>query len=314
MTITIKPAFIAFMGGLIGGAVIIVLLFSALSGSRRESNEEAATVEAPRPVEPLGNSESNDFVSDNEEARSPEAAVVVATLRSCQEIQASTYLDDGERAFYIANCLMSAVALPTIRPTASPTSVPNQRNLLPGTFEFIGAWPPQAMPIPYCVNTESIPFGAGNRPIIEGPRFVSLVQQAFATWEALPDSSVRLAYRGTCGNDPQVRDGVNVVGWGWLFSTAIGLAAPSSSHGAFIRGGSQIFEMDVVIDSRYAQSFDNPTLYVANELPHILLHETGHFLGLGHSSDPCSTMYPVGIKSGLCWIDIAALAQLYPLN
>jgi predicted Zn-dependent protease len=48
-------------------------------------------------------------------------------------------------------------------------------------------------------------------------------------------------------------------------------------------------------------------------LPHILLHEAGHFIGLDHSDVPCSVMQPSGIQPGLCQHDIEAASALYPI-
>jgi hypothetical protein len=146
--------------------------------------------------------------------------------------------------------------------------------------------------------------------------FVSLVREAFAIWEAVPTSYISFAYQGTCDTDPfDSRDGVNTVGWGWLFGAAIGLADPSATHGNFQRQSlGQLYEMDLVMDTRYGQSFDNPAEYIGRDLPHILLHEVGHFIGLDHSENECSVMYPVGIGEGLCSVDVAGVSALYPVE
>jgi hypothetical protein len=47
-------------------------------------------------------------------------------------------------------------------------------------------------------------------------------------------------------------------------------------------------------------------------LPHILLHEAGHFIGLDHSDVPCSVMQPSGIQPGLCQHDIEAGERALP--
>jgi hypothetical protein len=185
-----------------------------------------------------------------------------------------------------------------------------------GAFTFIGAiWADETIPVPYCINPDNGPIASDGSPLVSAERFVSIVRQAFQTWEEVRESYISFSYRGLCRNDPfSNRDGINTVGWGWLFGTAAGLAEPSGSNGHLLRQNAlaQLFEMDLIIDVRYAQSFDDPRDYLNRQLPHIVLHEAGHFLGLGHSMDPCSVMLPSGIGSGLCWADIAGAAALYP--
>ena len=72
-------------------------------------------------------------------------------------------------------------------------------------------------------------------------------------------------------------------------------------------------EADVVIDTRYAQSFDNVKEYLDGVLPGLLIHELGHFIGLEHNNNPCSIMFPTenGV-TGLCEVDRDAIRALYP--
>ena len=183
-------------------------------------------------------------------------------------------------------------------------------------YEFIGGvWPAEWMPIPYCVNADNIPIGAGDVPVLSPEGFAARVRAAFQTWEDLPDSSITFAYQGFCSNSPwEYSDYVNTIGWDWLWGGVAGLAHTGpQGDGARIRGDfGQIYEVDVVIDTRLAQSFDDVGYYVDVVLPHILVHEIGHFIGLGHSREACSVMAPSGLKPGLCDDDIQAMRVLYP--
>ncbi len=255
------------------------------------------------------------------------AAPELATPRSCEQIRESgSYQDEAERLRFLGEC--SPAASPTIprpapvlaTPTARPpvTSTPSTTALadITGRIELIGAvWPDESLPVRYCVNASEIPVRSNGSKLMTAESFAGLVRTAFGTWESIPESRIAFAYQGLCTTDPlNNRDGVNTVGWGWLYGNAIGLADPSGTNGRFLRQNStgQLFEVDLVIDIRFAQSFDDPTDYIQRQLPHIILHEAGHFLGLGHASEPCSVMRPSGIGSGLCWVDVAAAAQLYP--
>jgi hypothetical protein len=147
--------------------------------------------------------------------------------------------------------------------------------------------------------------------------FAAAVRRAFQIWQDVPGSYIAFSYGGLCTNDPfDFRDQVNTVGWGWLFDTAIGITGPSTTHGRFQRQGSagEYYEADVIVDVRYALSFDDESHYITRVLPVILLHEFGHVVGLDHSSDPCSIMQ-VTITDRLpvlCAVDENGARVLYP--
>jgi Matrixin len=206
---------------------------------------------------------------------------------------------------------------PTPDTAAAPVSTP--AHPLPGDgYAFIGAvWADDFMPIPYCVNGADPPVDSTGAPLMSAAQFAQTVQHAFQTWQDVPGSYVSFSYQGICSNDPfDTRDQVNTVGWGWLFSSAIGVAAPSATHGQFLRQSSfgQIYELDIVVDVRYAQSFDDEAEYINRALPYVLLHEIGHFIGLDHSEDPCSIMQPVIVDAPpvLCEVDRDGARALYP--
>jgi hypothetical protein len=188
-------------------------------------------------------------------------------------------------------------------------------------YEFIGSvWDSAQMPVPYCVNPWDIPVGSYGEPILSWDEWAGMVQWAFQTWEDASNGHISFDFQGFCDNDPfDNRDGVNTVGWGWLWGTAVGLDDPSSTNGQFLRNEAfgQIFESDIVIDQRFAQSFDDVRPYIDLVLPHVLLHETGHFAGLDHSRDDCSIMAAFigpleSITTALCEDDYWGINLLYP--
>jgi hypothetical protein len=170
------------------------------------------------------------------------------------------------------------------------------------------------MPVQYCVNARGIPIGAGDRPILSPDGFASKVQGAFATWQQATNGGITFRDTGFCDNDPSNgADYTNTIGWADIGSGILGQAHTGTTEGANIRAGvsGEIFEADVVLDTFFAQSYDDVDDYLRTALPHILLHETGHFIGLGHSKDECATMSAYGLRYGLCQDDIDGARALY---
>ena len=147
------------------------------------------------------------------------------------------------------------------------------------------------------------------------PRSFSAAVGRWSVWTSVPGVHLTVSYQGLCDSDPtDRRDGVNTIGWYRLRGSAIGLLHPSYPAGpAFQSGKGRMVEADVVIDTRYAQSFDNVKEYLDGVLPGLLIHELGHFIGLEHNNNPCSIMFPTenGV-TGLCEVDRDAIRALYP--
>jgi hypothetical protein len=179
----------------------------------------------------------------------------------------------------------------------------------------IPSWAPDQQPVPYCVNGSGIPVGSTGEPIMTPEAFAAQVQKAFTVWTSVPGVSLKVTFQGLCDSDPaNRRDGINTIGWYRLSGAAIGMLHPSYPAGrAFRDGRARMIEADVIIDTRYAQSFDNMAEYIDVVLPGLLIHELGHFIGIEHSNNPCSIMWPKenGV-TGLCDVDREAVRALYP--
>jgi hypothetical protein len=325
MEITIRWSHVAIFLAFALGLFVTLFALRLADSDASEQIQETSAIEEPAPSPVVVIAEPVPEQASQQVEAAPEPTATAEPIRSCDEIRASgTYRNEAERQAFLATCN----ALPSVtrsspitpRPPAGlPTATPQSRPPPPfdRSIELIGAvWPDDLRPVPYCVNPANAPVGSSGQPILSPQQFASLVQAAFNTWQAIPESNISFAYQGLCQSDPwNNRDGVSTVGWGWLYGAAIGAADVGGTTGRFIRQNTlgQLYEVDILIDIRYAQSFDDPSLFIRMHLPHVLLHEVGHFIGLGHGTNRCSVMFPSGIGQGLCSVDIAAAAFLYPM-
>jgi len=123
-----------------------------------------------------------------------------------------------------------------------------------------------------CVN--------GNGGPLIAPPLIDTVRQAVALWQQSAGGRIPLEVGGACPDArPDHKDGVSVVGWGSLDS-AIGLA-----HRWWSRG--RVKEADItLLDTLSGDTLSPPCLL------QLMLHETGHVIGLGHQEDELSVMTP----------------------
>ncbi len=183
------------------------------------------------------------------------------------------------------------------------------------SFEFIGAkWNDASLPVPYCVNPVGIPNGRAGSPVMTQDQFVSLVRRSFDRWQQLADSYITFRYTGWCYNDPRNgNDGSNTVGWARAGGSIAGVTLPGASQETpFTHNlAGDLTEVDIFIDDRIILFVDE-NYYINHLLPVIVLHEIGHFVGLGHSNVGCSVMTPSSTQLEFCSDDTVGVRTLYP--
>lgn len=170
-----------------------------------------------------------------------------------------------------------------------------------------GSRPVWCVPAPYSMNNRgSDDLGAMSE---------AEVRRGMDAWTMVSCSGLRTAYGGQVANTPGSYEGVSTVGWiesGWRHdSRAIGVTGPSWS---FFGGESCIQEADMELNGRDYRWITGSGRGGDVNAFSIILHEGGHYYGLGHSGDPDAAMYGAysgGIDS-ITADDEAGICALYP--
>lgn len=144
-----------------------------------------------------------------------------------------------------------------------------------------------------------------------GPVYEAVVQQAVALWDDL--AGVTLV---------QVADGDAAdmrIGFGLFGADAgqVGETSYSYVNGSYVNGTGQAFVPGVTVmaEDPAERQVGSDGLYAGTptSLAQVVLHEVGRALGLGHSSDPSSVMYPVATAANrsLDATDLDGIHALY---
>ena len=160
------------------------------------------------------------------------------------------------------------------------------------------------LPVPYSLHQAGSPdIGgfSGTEPE---------VRRGMDDWTTVSCTSLTTSYRGMTSSVPGSYEGVSVIGWiesGWRHgSSAIGVTGP--------RWGSNIIESDMEMNGvNFTWTTGSGSGSRVNAYS-IVLHEGGHYYGLGHSNVRGSSMWPSygGGIIGLGPDDNAGICALYP--
>ncbi len=146
-----------------------------------------------------------------------------------------------------------------------------------------GSRPVWTPPAPYMLTTA----GSADLPIAT---LEPIVQRAFEDWTRVScGTSLSVAYGGRTSTraDVSTYDGISVVSWvesGWRHgSGAIGVTAPKWS--------STINEADMELNGENYTWIEGSGTGSRVNAYSIVVHEAGHYMGLGHSTDGSAAMY-----------------------
>ncbi|HJZ67140.1 MAG TPA: matrixin family metalloprotease, partial [Blastocatellia bacterium] len=144
-----------------------------------------------------------------------------------------------------------------------------------------------------------------------GGAALAAAQNAMATWSDVRGSSFEYAFGGQTSVGRGF-DRINTISWA-NFGTCFILGTTTQTFNV-VTG--ELLDADIVLNSTSTCGFSWRTDGGDLDVQTVLLHEFGHALGLGHSPDPSSIMYPVylGVRRALDVIDVDGLAFLYPAH
>lgn len=181
-------------------------------------------------------------------------------------------------------------------------------------------------------TTRPVRYFVTNRgaPGVSASEFQAAVARAFDTWEAVPTASIRFQFAGFTNAEPFEDDDQSVVG----FQNQPELERVLGATGFVIDAlTGEIVESDIFFNSAFDWSTASTGQPGRFDVQSTALHETGHFLGLGHSAlgetevragggrrvlASGAVMFPISFGPGniadreLQPDDIAGVSDLYP--
>lgn len=177
-------------------------------------------------------------------------------------------------------------------------------------------------PVPYFVNERDITG-------VSAAEFRAAIGRATATWQSVPDTSLAFEFQGMTATPPVGLDGRNTLG----FLDRPDLDRVLGATSLLLDGSTgALVEADIFFNTRFPWSVAPQGEAGRVDVESVVLHELGHFIGLGHSAigetemtasggrrvlGSGAVMFPIALTPGsvadrvLQPDDVAAVSDLY---
>jgi len=186
----------------------------------------------------------------------------------------------------------------------------------PQEYSTIAEWAPSDIPVPYYINPNTY------RPSQLAAQDSRLaVIEEFIEWQNVTSAYVAFRYGGdtTRTSDTFNCNSTNDITWR-IADPGHGSTTLAVTYMCYIPSTGYFTDTDIEIDTdHYGPSWTVDPYNVQLDLPTVMLHEEGHFLGLGHSNPTggnCPVMKPSytwgSVQRSPCVDDIAGVRYLYP--
>lgn len=146
----------------------------------------------------------------------------------------------------------------------------------------------------YNLNLSSAPSSVGS------VKFATLAEKSFITWSAA-SGKVSFARGADTRVNKQFGDGLNIVSWGRINSSAIGI-----TYIRYDSASGKMIDIDTILNQKFPWSWTDQSVNLqcagtgSFDAQNILTHELGHWMGLAdeyQDSYSESTMYGYGITT-----------------
>jgi Matrixin len=181
-------------------------------------------------------------------------------------------------------------------------------------------WDFSAFPVTWNLNPATGKNISGSRNVAD------VMAQAFATWQAAPNTSLQItrgADSSTTSQSSSASD-VNLICFvcsdadfskdsttlAVTITTTANGPGVSDGHGGTTKFAGQLIKADMVFNPSTQFSTDGTS---GQNLQTVATHEAGHFFGLDHSAVVRAVMFPAASSIvQLSWDDVAGISMIYP--
>ena len=179
----------------------------------------------------------------------------------------------------------------------------------PASYVYNGYhWPDDDPEIDFYVNLNTTQLGSDG----SAADFLRAISAAADTWSVVPTAAFALRHAGATAVSAAGYDRTNVV----VFATGMPGDVGAVTNYWFRESTGEILDADLTINDEFDLDATGSPTVTELDLQSIVLHEFGHWLSLGHDSNPAAIMSeiiaPGAVRHILDASDIDGISTIYP--